>query len=179
MTTIPTPLWHMRKATVNDVKTIMHMITAAQSYLAQQGINQWQNGYPNYAVITNDIAQENSYVIENTANKIVATAMIAYDNEPTYTHIDGAWLGNNKKCYAVIHRIAIDPLFRRRGLAAFILQEVWANLEDHKAYSIRIDTHKDNIVMQKLAEKLDFHYCGIIRVKDGSTRLAYEKVKNL
>ena len=42
--------------------------------------------------------------------------------------------------------------------------------------SIKIDTHKDNISMQKLLEKNDFKYCGIIYLEDGSQRIAFEKI---
>ena len=39
---------------------------------------------------------------------------------------------------------------------------------------IRIDTHEDNIVMQKAIAKNGFHKCGIIYTDDGSPRIAYE-----
>ena len=43
---------------------------------------------------------------------------------------------------------------------------------------MRIDTHTDNKVMQKLLTKLGFQRCGIIYViEDNYPRYAYEKVK--
>ena len=42
--------------------------------------------------------------------------------------------------------------------------------------SIKVDTHKDNISMQKLLRKNDFKYCGIIYLEDGSERIAFEKL---
>ena len=43
---------------------------------------------------------------------------------------------------------------------------------------IRIDTHEDNVVMQNLLKKLGFKFCGIIHLKNGDKRLAYEKIKS-
>ena len=39
---------------------------------------------------------------------------------------------------------------------------------------IRVDTHHDNRTMQHLAEKYGFQRCGIIYVRDGSPRIAYQ-----
>ena len=39
----------------------------------------------------------------------------------------------------------------------------------------KIDTHRDNKVMQNLLKKNGFSYCGIICLNDCSERLAYQK----
>ncbi len=43
--------------------------------------------------------------------------------------------------------------------------------------NFRIDTHNDNKIMQHVIEKNGFIRCGIIYVKDGSPRIAYEKIE--
>jgi len=42
--------------------------------------------------------------------------------------------------------------------------------------NIRIDTHKDNRIMQHNIEKHGFTYCGIIYLANGDERLAYQKL---
>jgi RimJ/RimL family protein N-acetyltransferase len=42
--------------------------------------------------------------------------------------------------------------------------------------SFKVDTHKDNIPMQKTLEKNGFAYCGRIVLLDGNSRIAYEKL---
>ena len=74
----------------------------------------------------------------------------------------------DSSAYGVVHRLAGDG--SQRGIGAFCLS--WAY---EQCKHIRIDTHKDNKVMQALLEKLGFKYCGIIYVRDGSERVAYEK----
>lgn len=42
--------------------------------------------------------------------------------------------------------------------------------------NIRIDTHRDNTIMQHNILKHGFSYCGIILLADGAERLAYQRV---
>ena len=87
---------------------------------------------------------------------------------------DGKWL--NSGDYAVIHRIAVNEKYKGNGIASDIIKEVENLCKENKVNSIKIDTHKDNISMQKLLEKNDFKYCGIIYLEDGSQRIAFEKI---
>ena len=41
--------------------------------------------------------------------------------------------------------------------------------------NIRIDTHKDNIPMQRALERLAFRYCGVIHLANGDPRVAFQK----
>ena len=81
---------------------------------------------------------------------------------------DGAWL--NDRPYGVVHRVACAS--RGRGLASHCLNwcfEQWGN--------IRIDTHRNNIPMQKMLEKNGFSRCGIIFVEAGPERIAFQKCR--
>ena len=94
------------------------------------------------------------------------------DIEPTYTEIeDGSWIDDTP--YGVIHRLASDG--SQKGTGSFCIN--WAY---EQCKHIRIDTHIDNTIMQKLVEKLGFIHCGTIYVKqDDYPRLAYEKTTNI
>lgn len=81
-----------RKAQESDIDRIMEIISEAQSYFKQNGIDQWQNNYPNHSTIKNDVVNQNSYVLRKD-RKVVATATIIFDGEPTYKKIyNGKWL---------------------------------------------------------------------------------------
>jgi len=43
--------------------------------------------------------------------------------------------------------------------------------------NIRIDTHKDNHIMQHNLAKYGFQYCGIIYIASGAERLAYQRLR--
>jgi RimJ/RimL family protein N-acetyltransferase len=162
-----------RKAVKTDVDNIINIIKQAQTYFKEQGINQWQNNYPNVETINNDIDNEHSYVLLKD-NNIVATSAVSFDGEKTYDSIyEGEWISNNE--YAVIHRIAVDNTYKGLGLSSEIIKNVEQLCLSKGVHSIKVDTHEENISMQKLLEKNEFKYCGIIHLEDRSKRMAFEK----
>ncbi|MBQ2794549.1 MAG: GNAT family N-acetyltransferase, partial [Oscillospiraceae bacterium] len=95
--------------------------------------------------------------------------------DPTYAEIEGAWLteGDN---YLVVHRLGINPDWHGMGMGTALMGLADKICEVKKIASIRVDTHEDNISMQKLLEKCGFTRCGIIHLENGDPRVAYEKV---
>ncbi len=162
-----------RKANEEDVKNIMNIIKQAQAWFKEQGINQWQNNYPNIETIINDINNNYSYVLSKD-NIVIGTAAVSFDGEKTYDSIyDGKWMSNDK--YAVIHRMAIDPNYKGLGLASVLFRYIEELCLGRSIYSIKVDTHEENLPMQKSFYKNAFQYCGIIYLEDKSKRMAFEK----
>jgi RimJ/RimL family protein N-acetyltransferase len=162
-----------RRSVEADINNIMNIINQAQAYFKENGINQWQNNYPNVETITNDIANKNSYVLVKD-NNVIATAAVSFDGEKTYDSIyQGEWISNKE--YAVIHRIAVDNTCKGLGLSSEIIKSVEQLCLNKGVYSIKVDTHKENLSMQRLLEKNKFQYCGIIYLEDKNERIAFEK----
>jgi len=163
-----------RKSKETDINDIMNIIRQAQAYFKEHGIDQWQNNYPNTETISNDVHNNNSYVLLKD-NKIVATVAVSFDGEKTYDSIyEGEWISNNE--FAVIHRIAVDNTCKGLGLSSQIIKNVEKLCLNKGVCSIKVDTHEENISMQKLLKKNKFQYCGIIYLEDGSKRIAFEKI---
>ena len=57
---------NLLRAKKKDLKGIMDIIKGAQELLANQNIDQWQNGYPNESIISNDIDNNESYLGNGT-----------------------------------------------------------------------------------------------------------------
>jgi predicted GNAT family acetyltransferase len=155
---------------------IMIIIEEAKTYLASQNIDQWQNGYPNAEQVANDIKNNESYVVVNDENTVIATAMFTLRKEPTYKVIEGNWLVDENDTYGVVHRMAIKKEFRKFGLATFMFHEFHMQLLEKNIKSLKIDTHEKNLGMQALIKKLGYTYCGIIYTNYHSKRVAFEKV---
>ena len=164
----------IRKSKLKDLDRIMEIYAFARDFMAKNGNpNQWgPTNWPPRELIQKDIESGNSYVCLNDEDEIIATFFFnqGKDIEPTYLEItDGTWIDNSP--YGVIHRLAGDS--SEKGIGSFCIN--WAY---SKCKHIRIDTHIDNIVMQKLVEKLGFIHCGTIYVEqDNYPRLAYEKIE--
>lgn len=159
----------IRKARISELEEIMNIFAHARKFMAEKGNpNQWGTTKPSWETIEADIRNGCSYVcVEN--DMIVATFYFAKGVDPTYVKIyEGAWL--NDKPYAVVHRIASAGTVK--GAGSFCLN--WAF---EQCGNLKIDTHRDNVVMQNTLKKNGFSYCGIIYLTDGDERLAFQKSK--
>lgn len=164
-----------RKSEKKDVEIIMEIINEAKDYFKSNGIDQWQNGYPNEEVILNDIKNDESYVLCDENEKVIASCVISFRGEESYNVIEkGSWKSNLP--YAVIHRVAVKNKLKGKGISSKLIKEAEKMCLEKKIKSIRIDTQEDNKSMQRLIIKNNFEYCGIIYISDGSERFAYEKL---
>ena len=161
-----------------NIPAIMSVVKDAQEYLLEQGVNQWQDGYPDNVQIELDIANRESYVVVDSLGEVIGTTVLSTRIEPTYNKIDGKWITSSNSKYGVIHRLAVGKQYRKLGVAKFVFNICEANLSEENIGSMRIDTHEDNVGMQKLIIGLGYKYCGIIYLENGDKRLAFEKVFN-
>ncbi len=164
----------IRKATYEDINRIMEIINDAKEYLKGQGLDQWQDGYPNEEVFKSDIDNNESFVIVD--EDIIGCMALSFRGESTYDVIDGAWLTDGE--FGVIHRIAIDKDYKGKRVANELLAFSEKVAKEKGIYSIKIDTHLENMSMQKWTLNNGFTKCGIIYLEDGALRFAYEKVIN-
>lgn len=161
----------IRHSNESDICRMMEIYAHAREFMAAHGNpNQWgPTNWPPEALIRQDIAEGKSCVCEHEG-RVVGTFFFdqGADIEPTYAKIeDGAW--RDERPYGVVHRLAGDGSVK--GIGAFCLNWAFA-----QCGHLRIDTHGDNVVMQRLLTKLGFAHCGTIYVEeDNFPRLAYEK----
>ena len=53
----------IRQANLNDISGIMKIIQEAQKYFKENGIPQWQNGYPDEKQIQSDIEENGNNIL--------------------------------------------------------------------------------------------------------------------
>lgn len=158
----------IEKATLSQLPQILKIYEKARDFMVRSGNpTQWGTNYPPEEMIRQDILSGKSYVnLED--GKIRAVFYFALEADPTYTYIEGAWLNNAP--YGVIHRIAVGD--SGKGVAAECFQFAMERCDN-----LRIDTHENNIPMQRCLGKNGFRRCGTIYLEDGDPRIAYQKVR--
>lgn len=166
----------IRKSTENDISSMMILIKQAQSYFKNHHIDQWQDGYPNEQQLYEDIQKQNSYVLIN--QDIIGTMYFAIEDDINYSVIKGQWKTQDQQ-YAVIHRIVVDEKVKGQQLAKQLLMFAEENCLKQNIKSIRIDTHIDNLSMQRFLRKNGFEFCGEIQLQSGAMRIAFEKILNI
>ena len=158
----------IRKTVPADLPAISEIYENARRFMREAGNpNQWNSGKPNLDTARADMENGVGYVLEDNG-EILAVFMFSVGEDPTYKKIyDGEWLSSAP--YAVIHRIAVKE--QGRGLIGYCIDECFKIFPN-----LRIDTHRDNIPMQKALTKRGFKYAGIIHLENGDERLAYQKI---
>ena len=158
----------VRKTNPADLERVGEIYENAKRFMREAGNpNQWNDGKPNIDTAREDMEKGVGYVVED-CGEILAVFMFSVGDDPTYTKIyDGDWI--SREPYAVIHRIAVAK--QGCGIIDFCINECFKICPN-----LKIDTHRDNIPMQKALLKRGFQYCGIIYLENGDERLAYQKI---
>lgn len=159
----------IREAALRDMEAILEVFDAAREIMARSGnTSQWRNGYPSRESVLADMDRSGGFVVEDNG-QVVAYFAFLPSPEPTYARIDGGeWLDDSLS-YHVIHRMASFPDVH--GIFSSILEFCFS-----REHNLRIDTHRDNHIMQHNILKHGFTYCGIIHLASGDERLAYQKI---
>lgn len=156
------------KAKRDQLDEILAIYEGARQFMRESGNpTQWAGGYPYIDVITDDIDAGQLYVIEENGELFGVFAFIT-EPDPDYVHIDGAWL--NSLPYAAIHRVASAG--KRGGMVAACVEYCLSRINN-----LKIDTHEDNIPMQKALERIGFVRCGKVHIAHAGERIAYQIYK--
>lgn len=158
----------IRKTTWKDLEGVLELYAQARAFMKANGNpDQWGDSYPPTEQVKQDIEEGKSYVCEEDA-RLLGTFFFSTVPDPDYLKIyEGAWLGTGS--YGVMHRVAAPGA--RRGVATFCVNWCMEQCGD-----LRIDTHQDNVPMQRMLEKNGFTRCGVVHLAKGGERIAFEKV---
>ena len=165
------------KAQRKHLDEICHITDQAKAQLKSMGVDQWQKGYPSRQVWENDIACQSAWIaIDN--EQVLAVFAFQTEPDPSYGEIDGEWLTDTP--YASMHRVCVSDSVKGRGVAGKMFAFGFYLAKQLGFRSVRIDTHSDNLPMQRALLKAGFSHCGKITLKggceNGDTRIAFERI---
>lgn len=166
-------LYNFRKATSEDVQSVWQIIAQAIQRRKAEGSLQWQDGYPNLEVITQDIAKGTGYVL-CSGNEVIGYTAVLVNDEPEYARLKGEWMTQGD--FIVFHRVAIHEDYLGKGLAKHMLLYIEDVARQQQIYSIKADTNFDNLAMLKIFKSLGYAYCGEVTFRGANVRMAFEKV---
>ena len=158
----------IRKTRIDELDAVMEIYAYARQFMAEHGNpNQWKKTNPPRERVAQDILEGKSHVCVD-GDEILGVFYFAKEVDPTYVVIyEGTW--KNDEEYAVVHRIASAG--KAKGVGSFCMNWAYEQFQN-----VKIDTHRDNVVMQNMLKKNGFTYCGIIHLENGEERLAFQKV---
>ena len=161
----------VRKAVYDDIPRLMAIFAEARITMRECGnMNQWPDTYPSEEIIRKDISGGHCLVCCENDGTITGTFACIPGPDPTYSVIyDGEW--PDEEPYRVIHRIAAS----RHPKPSESIIDVCFQWTYAFSDVIRIDTHRDNVIMHHLLSKHGFRRCGVILLANGEPRDAFHK----
>lgn len=162
----------IRQATIEDIDAVMKLVRRVVPLMRAIGNSQWDDNYPNAEVFARDIELNQLWLAE-IDNQIAGVAAITTDQEPEYALV--GW--DTSKKAVVVHRLAVDPIFRGKGIAVALMKQAEIVAVELGTQILRVDTNTQNEATQKLLSRLEYRPAGEISLgfRPGLRFCCYEK----
>jgi len=163
----------IRKAEISDLENIMLMYKSCVAGMIANGIDQWDESYPNAEVIMEDLIAQTYFVaIEN--NIIIAGINIDQNQDDTYLAID--W-EDKKTQFLVVHRLAVKVEFWNDGIGKSLMLFTENLVTEKGLNSIRLDTYSGNPKAMEFYRRLGYRELGTIDLKPNKDKYhCFEKI---
>jgi ribosomal protein S18 acetylase RimI-like enzyme len=163
----------IRKAEISDLENIILMYKSCVTGMIANGIDQWDESYPNAEVIMKDLIAQTYFVaIEN--NIIIAGINIDQNQDDTYLALD--WR-DKKNQFLVVHRLAVEVAFWSDGIGKSLMLFTENLVTEKGLNSIRLDTYSGNPKAMEFYRRLGYRELGTIDLKSDKEKYhCFEKI---
>ena len=153
---------------------LIALFTRTIAAMQIQGIDQWDELYPNRELLCQDIAANSAYAYL-VGTEIAGYIVVNELDSPEYSQVD--WL-NKDSSFQVIHRLCVSPNYQNQGIAKKLVSFA-EELAFSKGYtSIRLDAFSKNPLSLRLYEKLNYQRLGEVQFRKGIF-ICFEKILSL
>ena len=153
----------IRLATESDLPALLALTTECVSHMRAQGIEQWDEVYPNEPVITQDIEAGTLHVLDGP-DGIIGCMTVDDRADPLWQGLN--WSAGGRP-FAAVHRLMVQPACQGRGLARQLMAHAEVIARGQGCRSIRLDTFTANPAALALYGKLGYCRTGIAMMSKG------------
>ncbi|OAI57296.1 hypothetical protein AYO49_02365 [Verrucomicrobiaceae bacterium SCGC AG-212-N21] len=153
----------IRKAQADDAAALLQLVRDCVAAMRAAGIEQWDEVYPDAAVINRDIAAGTLEVICE-GEQIAACITIDRNMDPLWKDLD--WDAAGDPC-AVVHRLMVHPSQQGRGLAKQFMLHAETVARGMGCRSIRLDSFLQNPTAMALYLRLGYRRTGTATMRKG------------
>ena len=151
----------IRKANITDIGSIMLMYKSCVKGMLKNGIDQWDENYPNSDIIREDI-KARTYFIAEENGEIIGGINIDENQDKTYLTLHWADKTNQ---FLVVHRLAVIEEKWGDGIGKELMLFVEQIVAEEGYQSIRLDTYSGNPKAMEFYRKLGYKERGTIDLK--------------
>ncbi|SNS99006.1 Acetyltransferase (GNAT) family protein [Anaerovirgula multivorans] len=153
----------IRKGCIDDQILIMNIIKDTIADMESKDIHQWDNIYPGFEIINNDISKGHLYVYEDSGI-IKGIVVLNEYQDKEYNSLE--WKFKSGK-QLVIHRLCVSPKYQGQGIARLLMVYAEQHGKELGYKSIRLDVFTDNHRACNFYEKLGYKSVGIVNFRKG------------
>lgn len=161
-----------RVAVAEEREAVVKLLEEVKAAMAENGINQWDEQYPNINDINSDIAKNQLHTIY-MGNKLAGVYVVNEEADNAYKF--GNWTDTEGK-YIVLHRLCVAPKFQHMGIATRIMEHIEAEQKKLGVTSIRLDVFTKNPYALKLYERLGYQNVGDAYWRKGKFYLMEKRI---
>lgn len=163
----------IRKAKISDLNEIMNMYNSCVAGMMKNGIDQWDETYPNIEVITKDITAQTYYIVEIDREIIGG---INIDKLQDKTYLDINW-EDKSNSFLVVHRLAVKEEFWNKKIGKYLMIFTEKLVIENGLNSIRLDTYSGNPKAMEFYRRLGYNELGSINLKPNKNEYyCFEKI---
>ena len=163
----------IRKAKISDLVNIMKMYRSCVSGMINNGIDQWDESYPNTEIFTEDL-RLGTYFVAEVNGKIVGGVNIDQQQDPTY--MDIYWKDNSNQ-FLVVHRLGVQEENWGDGIGKALMIFGEKLVKEKSLLSIRLDTYSGNPKAMEFYLRLGYTELGTIDLKPNKNKYhCFEKI---
>ena len=152
-----------RTATIDDLDALVALYGAATQDMLRQGIDQWDEYYPDREILTEDV-ESGDMTLGLLDGEPACAWVVNREYEPEY--VSGAWEHTGGD-FCVLHRLCVNPELQGRGLARQAMARMEKNALDKGFDSVRLDVFSQNLHAQRVYERLGYKRTGEVRFRKG------------
>lgn len=159
----------IRKAIQKDIIQASEVLEEVKIHMLSEGIDQWDQEYPNKMVLTQDMDKEQGFIYEEQGELLAYMALNEKCDEE-YNYLN--W--NTNIPFLVIHRLYVKPTAQGKGISSKMIRYAEQYALEHKYQSIRFDAYSLNETANAVYQKKGYELVGTVNFRKGVFN-CYEK----
>lgn len=150
-------------AKVHDNEKALSIVRACAIRMAIQGIDQWDEIYPNKEIIDQDIAKGTLFL---AFDRTLCKGIIVLNSTQSKQYDDVNWLYRDGKIL-VVHRLAVAPEVHRSGTASYLMDFAEGFGRKNGYSAIRLDAFVRNQAAVELYQRRQYRLAGTVEFRKG------------
>ncbi len=156
-------VYKIESPALKDLPELSAMVARCIARMRANGIEQWDEIYPNETVLKSDIEQGTIFVCR-VGEGLGGCIVLNQEQDPTYAAVSWMYKGEQ---VGVIHRLMIDPDHQGQGLAKALMLYAEKRAVERGWKAIRLDTFTKNPMALALYVRLGYRQAGLVDLRKG------------